>query len=112
MSILQTLKTVSAPRPNHQPALLARRHKLIARIHQQILAAEAKQRGQHAIQTVRRRIKNSETGAVIEQQTERKIQEHFGAAMKATYFLNFATAHVDLNLPKAKQPLMSVAGGT
>jgi hypothetical protein len=102
MSILQSLKTVSASRPNHQPALLARRHKLIERIHQQILAAEAKQRGQHAIQTVRRRIKNSETGAVIEQEIERRIQEHFWCDHEGHVFLELRYGARRLEFAKGK----------
>lgn len=77
MKTLETLTLTSVQRPTNQPALISRRHKLIERIHQQMLAAEARQQGRRATKTIRQKYKNKETGAIVERDAERTIREQF-----------------------------------
>ena len=102
MTILQSLKAVSVQRPSHQPALISRRHKLIDRIHQQILAAEARQKGQQATKAIRQKVKNQETGAIIERHVERTIREQFWFDNEGQVFFELKYGARTLEFAKGK----------
>ena len=102
MSLLQSLTLVATQRPRHQPSLIARRHKLIERIHQQILAAKARQLGQRATKTTRQKYKNKETGAIVEREIERVIREQFWFDTAGKVFVELRYGSRNIEFAKGK----------
>jgi len=79
-SIIQSLKVVSAIRPKHQSPILQRRSKLLARIQEQIQAAQAKGNGEaFAVSTVRRK-RDHVSGEMVEVSRQRKVKESWWLA--------------------------------
>jgi hypothetical protein len=73
-SVLQSLKVVSATRPKRQSPVLQRRGKLLARIQDQIKAAEANARGEEFRVTIVRR-KRDASGEMVDVSRQRKVKE-------------------------------------
>jgi hypothetical protein len=62
MGIVSNLKLVQATRPQHQPAIVKQRNKLIASIYDQIQLATAQASGTDYVKTKQRNVKNPTTG--------------------------------------------------
>jgi hypothetical protein len=74
-NVLQSLKIVSATRPTHLSPAAKRRNNLAARIDQQILAAQACNRGEQFFATVTRRKRDAVTGEIQESVRQRRVKE-------------------------------------
>jgi hypothetical protein len=73
-SVLQSLKVVSATRPKRQSPILQRRGKLLARIQDQIHAAQASANGEEFRVTIVRR-KRDASGEMVDVSRQRKVKE-------------------------------------
>ncbi len=74
-SVLQTLKVVSATRPKRQSPILQRRGKLLARIQDQIHAAQASAKGEeYTVRTVRRK-RDQVSGEMVDVSRQRKVKQ-------------------------------------
>ena len=73
-SVLQSLKVVSATRPKRQSPVLQRRGKLLARIQDQIQAAQANAKGDEFRVTIVRR-KRDASGEMVDVSRQRKVKE-------------------------------------
>lgn len=85
MSILESLKSVSANKQKSLSPIQHRRNKLIDKINDQINAAKARQSGEQQMVKRIRRIRNKETGEVHEVMTERRIRESWWTANDHLY---------------------------
>lgn len=105
MSILQSLKVVSAvKRVRHSP-IQHRRNNLIARIQEQINAANARQGGRAYTVKSRRRIKNRETGEVREIDWERRIKESWWVGDDGHVYLELRYGVKPLEFAKGKNAI-------
>lgn len=100
--ILQTLKVSAAQRPNKIAPAVVRRNKLLASIHEQIEAAKARAEGKrHAVKHIRR-IKNKETGQVVEQVRERNVRESWWVGNDSRVYMELRYGWKPLEIAKGK----------
>jgi hypothetical protein len=103
--ILQSLNTVSASKRSSLSPVQHRRNKLIAKIHEQINAARARQSGQRHTVTHLRRIKNKETGEVRELMTERPVRESWWIGNAGRVFVELRYGVKPLEFAKGKNAI-------
>ena len=103
--ILQSLNTVAASKRNSLSPVQHRRNKLIAKIHEQITAAKARQSGQRHTVTHLRRIKNKETGEVRELMAERPVRESWWIGNAGRVFVELRYGVKPLEFAKGKNAI-------
>jgi hypothetical protein len=103
--ILQSLNTVAASKRNTLSPVQHRRNKLIAKIHEQLNAAKARQAGQRYTVTQVRRLKNKETGEVRELTTERPVRESWWIGNAGRVFVELRYGVKPLEFAKGKNAI-------
>lgn len=104
-AILQSLKTVFATKSKSLSPILHRRNKLLAKIHEQINAAKARQSGERYAVKHLRRIRNKETGEVRELLTERRVRESWWTSDDGKVFLGLRYGVKPLEFAKGKNAI-------
>lgn len=103
--ILQSLKTVAATKSKSLSPILHRRNKLLAKIHEQISAAKARQSGERYAVKHLRRIRNKETGEVRELLSERRVREAWWTGDDGNMFLGLRYGVKPLEFAKGKNAI-------
>lgn len=104
-SILQSLNTVAASKRNSLSPVQHRRNKLIAKIHEQLNAAKARQAGQRYSVTQVRRIKDKETGEVREITMDRPVRESWWIGNAGRVFVELRYGVKPLEFAKNKNAI-------
>jgi len=102
MAIFSSLKLVQATRPQHQPAIVKQRNKLIAGLYDQIQLATAQANGADYVKTKLRQVKNLETGQYSEVQVSRRPRTWFWTAETGKVMLSIRYGVKTLELAKGK----------
>lgn len=74
MSHLQSLKVVTSKRPARLSPIQHRRNKLIDKLHEQLLCANARIDGRDLVLTRQRNVKNSETGQRLQMEQQYRVK--------------------------------------
>ncbi len=102
MSTLNNLKLVNAKRPAAMPSVVIRRNKLIKKIHEQILLAEAGQSGTAYIATRLRNIRDPETGLTRTVEVPKRVRAWWWTSEAGRLCLNVKYGASTLELSKGK----------
>jgi len=102
MEIVSNLKLVQATRPQHQPAIVKQRKKLIAGIYDQIQLATAQESGSDYVKTKLRQVKNPATGQYSEMQISRRPRSWCWTAETGVTMLSIRYGMKTLELAKGK----------
>lgn len=104
-SILQSLKAVSATKNKSLSPIQHRRNKLLAKIHEQINAAKARQVGERYTVKHSRRIHDKETGETRELVSERHVREAWWLGDNGNVFLGLSYGVKPLEFAKGKNAI-------
>ena len=105
MGILQSLKVVSTKRPTSASPIDSRRNAVLKRIHEQINAAKARDKGtQHSVKLVQR-IRNAETGDIKEIVKEKFVRECWWTSDDGTFMLQIRYGMKPLEIVKGKSTI-------
>jgi hypothetical protein len=102
MAIVSSLKLVQAARPQHQPAIVKQRNKLIAGLYDQIQLATAQQQGTNYVKIRQRRVKNSVTGEYADVSIHRSPRAWYWTADTGKVMLCLRYGVRTLELAKGK----------
>lgn len=105
MSVLSSLKLVSAKRRNAISPIQYRRNKLIARIDEQIELAQATLAGQTLVKTRTRIIKNRETGESRAVEQAKRVRPWWFTDERGKLFLQIKYGSRTLELAKGKNSI-------
>ena len=101
-SILQSLKVASITRPNRVDPVTIRRNKLITSIHEQIEAAREASQGKRLTVSRIKRVKNDETGAVMQQQRDALVREMWFKGNDGKTYVELRYGYKPLEIAKGK----------
>ncbi|MCX7144085.1 MAG: hypothetical protein NT123_24205 [Proteobacteria bacterium] len=105
MSILQSLKVITAKRPNHASPITQRRNVLLKKIHEQIEAAKARAEGKQYSVKDTRRISNRQTGEQTEIIKDRYIREGWWIGDEGRLLLELRYGMKPLEFGKGKSTI-------
>lgn len=102
MGILQDLKLSNVQRTVHLSPVMHRRHKLVDKLHEQLMLAKAMAEGKTYEVATTRRIKNAETGSVTKVDGVRKAKPWWFVADNGKAFMQIKYGTKVLELLKGK----------
>ena len=102
MSTLNTLKLTNAKRPQAMPAVLVRRHKLMKKLHEQQMLAEAVASGKTYAATRLKNITEAETGLTKTVEVPRRVRAWWWTADDGKVCMNVKYRSSCLQIAKGK----------
>lgn len=102
MSTLNTLKLTNAKRPQAMPAVLVRRHKLMKKLHEQQMLAEAVASGKTYAATRLKNVTDIETGLTKTVEVPRRVRAWWWTADDGKICLNVKYGSACLQISKGK----------
>ncbi len=102
MSTLNTLKLTNAKRPQAMPAVLVRRHKLMKKLHEQQMLAEAVASGKTYAATRLKNITEAETGLTKTVEVPRRVRAWWWTADDGKVCMNVKYGSSCLQIAKGK----------
>ncbi len=105
MGILQELKLTNVQRTVHLSPVLHRRHKLVDKLHEQIMLAKAIAEGKQYEVATTRRIKNQETGEVKKVEMMRLVKPWWFVADSGKAMMQVKYGTKVLELAKGKSSI-------
>ncbi|MDN7930688.1 hypothetical protein QZM52_05205 [Burkholderia metallica] len=102
MSTLNSLKLVATKRPNSQPQIVQRRHRLIAKIWEQTELARAQQAGASFSPTKFRSVKDAETGERRSVEVKKRVRAWWWTAENGKVCMAVRYGAKTLELAKGK----------
>lgn len=102
MSTLNTLKLTNAKRPQAMPAVLVRRHKLMKKLHEQQMLAEAVASGKTYAATRLKNVTDIETGLTKTVEVPRRVRAWWWTADDGKVCMNVKYGSSCLQIAKGK----------
>lgn len=102
MSTLNTLKLTNAKRPQAMPAVLVRRHKLMKKLHEQQMLAEAVASGKAYAATRLKNVTDIETGLTKTVEVPRRVRAWWWTADDGKVCMNVKYGSSCLQIAKGK----------
>lgn len=102
MSTLNTLKLTNAKRPQAMPAVVVRRHKLMKKLHEQQMLAEAVANGKTYAATRLKNITDAETGLTKTVEVPRRVRAWWWTADDGKVCMNVKYGSSCLQIAKGK----------
>lgn len=102
MSTLNTLKLTNAKRPQAMPAVVVRRHKLMKKLHEQQMLAEAMAGGKTYAATRLKNVVDTETGLTKSVEVPRRVRAWWWTADDGKICLNVKYGSSCLQISKGK----------
>ena len=102
MSTLNTLKLTNAKRPQAMPAVLVRRHKLMKKLHEQQMLAEAVASGKTYAATRLKNVTDIETGLTKTVEVPRRVRAWWWTADDGKVCMNVKYGSSCLKIAKGK----------
>ena len=110
MSVLSSLKLVSAKRPAQMPSVQVRRHKLAGKIHHQIKLAEALSNGSTYAPTRLRNVRDRDTGEVKTIEMPMRFRQWWFVTDSGTVALTIKYGSKVLEIAKGKNAIEVIDG--
>lgn len=102
MSTLNSLKLTNAKRPEAMPAVVVRRHKLMKKLHEQQMLAEAIAAGKTYAATRLKNFVDAETGLTKSVEVPRRVRAWWWTADDGKIYLNVKYGSACLQIAKGK----------